>query len=490
MLFTSIEFAAFLTTVFLIYWLVLNRNLQIQNIFLLTAGYFFYGYWDWRFLLLLIAMSLINYAIGLQINRFQNLGVKKFWFISGLIMDIGVLSVFKYFNFFIDSLIDLVSVFGYDISRSTASIVLPIGISFYVFLSLSYIIDIFRDNLKANKNIIEVLLALSFFPIILAGPIQRPISLIPQITRERVFSYNSAVNGLRQILWGLFVKIAVADNFAPETDKIFLNVSDFSGSTILLGALLYTIQIYADFSGYSHIAIGTGRLFGFSLMQNFNYPYFARDISEFWKRWHISLTTWFRDYLFLPIAFALSLKISRQRILYIKTDLFIYIVASLVTWLLTGLWHGANYTFIMWGLLNGILLILYYWHRKPRKLVLKSLGIKYNNKLLAVAEGIMTFTVIVFFWIIFRSDSLSHSWQYISCIFSRSILSFPDFIPKTALVTTGLFIILEFIQKDKQHALQIERINNRSLRWAVYVGLVLIIMFFGGGAEKFIYFQF
>jgi len=361
MLFTSIEFAAFLTTVFLIYWLVLNRNLQIQNIFLLTAGYFFYGYWDWRFLLLLIAMSLINYAIGLQINRFQNLGVKKFWFISGLIMDIGVLSVFKYFNFFIDSLIDLVSVFGYDISRSTASIVLPIGISFYVFLSLSYIIDIFRDNLKANKNIIEVLLALSFFPIILAGPIQRPISLIPQITRERVFSYNSAVNGLRQILWGLFVKIAVADNFAPETDKIFLNVSDFSGSTILLGALLYTIQIYADFSGYSHIAIGTGRLFGFSLMQNFNYPYFARDISEFWKRWHISLTTWFRDYLFLPIAFALSLKISRQRILYIKTDLFIYIVASLVTWLLTGsMARSKLYIYyvglIEWNLIDFILL--------------------------------------------------------------------------------------------------------------------------------------
>lgn len=490
MLFNSIEFAAFLTAVFLVYWLVLNRNLQIQNGFLLIAGYFFYGYWDWRFLLLLVALSLANYAIGMQIHRSKTTGIRKLWFLVGLLINIGVLGVFKYFNFFIDSFVDLVSVFGYHLSRSTTSIVLPVGISFYVFLSLSYIIDIFRDNLKANRNIIEVLLTLSFFPIILAGPIQRPITLLPQITRKRVFNHNAAVDGLRQILWGLFVKIAVADNIAPETDSIFLNIADYSGSTLLLGALLYTIQIYADFSGYSHLAIGTGRLFGFSLMQNFNYPYFARDISEFWKRWHISLTTWFRDYLFLPISFALSSKISRQRILFIKTDLFIYIVASLVAWLLTGLWHGASYTFVSWGFLNGILLILFHWHRKPRKHALKSLKISNNNKALAVAEGTITFIVIVIFWIIFRSDSLSHSWEYIKGIFNWSILTSPDYLPKTALVTTGLFMILEYIQRDKKHALQIERINNRPLRWAVYVGTVLIILFFGGGSQKFIYFQF
>ena len=490
MLFTSIEFAAFLTVVFLVYWLVLNRSLQIQNAFLLIAGYFFYGYWDWRFLMLLFALSLVNYVIGLQINRTHTTGIRKLWFLVGLFINIGVLGVFKYFNFFIDSFVDMVSVFGYHLSRSTTNIILPVGISFYVFLSLSYIIDIFRGNLKANRNIIEVLLTLSFFPIILAGPIQRPMSLLPQITRKRVFNHNSAVDGLRQILWGLFVKIAVADNIAQETDNIFFNIADYSGSTLLLGALLYTIQIYADFSGYSHIAIGTGRLFGFSLMQNFSYPYFARDISEFWKRWHISLTTWFRDYVFLPISFSLSSKISRQRILFIKTDLFIYIVASLVTWLLTGLWHGASNTFVVWGFLNGIFLILFYWHRKPRKQVFKILNISNKNKALAVAEGTLTFIVIVVFWIIFRSDSLSQSLEYITGILTRSLLTFPDYLPKTALVTTGLLIILEFIQRDKQHALQIERINNRPLRWVVYVGTVLIILFFGGGSQNFIYFQF
>lgn len=490
MLFNSIEFAVFLTVVFLIYWLVLDRNLQIQNVFLLIAGYFFYGYWDWRFLLLLIALTLVNYTVGLQIHRAQATATKKIWFTTGLVVDIGALGVFKYFNFFIESLVDLVSVFGYHFSESTASIVLPLGISFYVFLSLSYIIDIYKGNLKANKNIIEVLLTLSFFPIILAGPIQRPRSLLPQISGTRKFNYKTAVDGLRQILWGLFVKIAVADNIAPETDRIFQSNTDYSGSTLLMGALLYTIQIYADFSGYSHIAIGTGRLFGFSLMQNFNYPYFSRDIADFWKRWHISLTTWFRDYLFLPLSFALSSKIRRQRIFLIKTDLFIYILASLVTWLLTGLWHGANYTFVVWGFLNGVLLIIYHWQRKPRKRALKLLNIRNSNKVLIAMEGALTFIIIVFFWIIFRSDSLRHSWEYISGIFTASALSFPDYYPKTALITTGLFLILEYIQRNRQHALQIERINNRPLRWALYAGTVLIILFFGGGAQKFIYFQF
>jgi len=259
-----------------------------------------------------------------------------------------ILGIFKYFNFFINSFIDLAAVIGYDLPESTTKIILPLGISFYTFLSVSYLIEIYRKNLKADRNIFHVLLTLGFFPIILAGPIQRPISLLPQISARREFNYNQAVDGLRQILWGLFVKVVVADNLAVEVDNIFKNVTDAGGSTLFLGIVLYSVQIYADFSGYSNMAIGAAKLFGINLMRNFAYPYFARDITEFWKRWHISLTTWFRDYIFLPLSFNISWKIKTEKVLLIKSDHFIYITAGIVVWFLTGLWHGANYTFIIW----------------------------------------------------------------------------------------------------------------------------------------------
>ena len=490
MLFNSIEFAVFLFVVFIIYWSVADKNLKLQNGFLLLASYFFYGWWDWRFLFLLISLSLCNYIIGLQVGKNKSAGRKTVWFALGLTINIGVLGVFKYYNFFIDSFIDLVSLLGYDLSRSTTKIVLPLGISFYVFLSLSYIIDIFKNNLNPNRNLIEVLLTLGFFPIILAGPIHRPAALLPQIGRKRIFDDKQAVDGLRQILWGLFVKIAVADNLAPETDKIFLNISDYSGSTLLLGSIFYTFQIYADFSGYSHIAIGTGRLFGFSLMNNFNYPYFSRDISEFWKRWHISLTTWFRDYLFLPVSFALSAKINRERVTFIKTDMFIYIVASFITWFLTGLWHGANYTFIVWGLINGFFLIIFQWQKKPRKRYFKLFGINYNSKPLKLAEGLMTFLLVVLTWVIFRSDTIRSSIEYFRSMLSSSLFSVPQVFPKTAVIILLAFILTEYIQRNKRHALQIEGVEYRALRWVIYSGIVLVILLFGGGSQNFIYFQF
>ena len=382
MLFNSIEFAVFLPVVFLVYWFVVNRNLTLQNIFLLMASYTFYAWWDWRFLFLLFAISVFNYYTGIQIDKNESDKIRKRWFIAGLIINIGVLGIFKYFNFFINSFIDLVAVFGYDLSESTTKIILPLGISFYTFLSISYIIEIYRNNLKADRNIINVLLTLGFFPIILAGPIQRPISLLPQISARREFNYNQAVDGLRQILWGLFVKVVVADNLAFEVDNIFKNVSDLAGSTLLLGIVLYSVQIYADFSGYSNMAIGTAKLFGISLMRNFAYPYFARDITEFWKRWHISLTTWFRDYVFLPISFNISWKIKTEKVLLIKSDHFIYIIAGIVVWFLTGLWHGANYTFIIWGLIHAFFLIFYHLQRKSRTKLLKSLAINNDSFLI------------------------------------------------------------------------------------------------------------
>ena len=439
---------------------------------------------------LLILVSIINYLIGIRIDINEENRKRKIWLITGLVINISILGVFKYYNFFVDSFIDLISMAGYDLQGSTVNIVLPLGISFYTFLSLSYLLDIYKKNLTANRNVIEVLLSLSFFPIILAGPIQRPSSLLPQIATKREFNYPRAVDGLRQILWGLFVKIVIADNLAPHVEDIFLNYSDYSGSTLLSGAFFYAIQIYADFSGYSNIAIGTASLFGFSLMRNFDYPYFSRDITEFWKKWHISLTSWFRDYLFLPISFAISWKIKKERVIFIRTDLFIYIVASTITWFLTGLWHGANYTFIVWGMIHGFFLIIYQWQRKPRKKLFKILRISNNNIIVVAIETFITLLIVILAWVVFRSSTIQQSAEYLRGIFSSSLLSFPQVFPKTAILTTIIFILAEFVQRNKKHALQIEKIKYRLLRWGIYFGIVLMILLFGGGNQKFIYFQF
>ncbi|HEY5124075.1 MAG TPA: MBOAT family O-acyltransferase [Ignavibacteria bacterium] len=490
MLFNSIEFAIFLPIVFLLYWFITNKNLKAQNILLLIASYFFYSWWDWRFLFLLILLSISNYLIGIKIEKNDLNKTRKKWLIAGLIINIGILGIFKYYNFFIDSFIASISLIGYNLQKSTTKIVLPIGISFYVFLSLSYIIDIYKKNLKANGKIVEVLLSLIFFPIILAGPIQRPSSLLPQIGEKREFKYDQAVNGLRQILWGLFVKIAIADNLAPYVDDIFLNFSDYSGSTLLTGAIFYTIQIYADFSGYSNIAIGTAKLFGFSIIRNFAYPYFSRDITEFWKRWHISLTTWFRDYLFLPLSFTISWRIKNDRVFFIKTDLFIYLVASIITWFLIGLWHGANYTFIIWGMIHGFFLIIYQWQRKPRKRLFKKVGIDNDHPLVIIIETIITIIIVIIAWVFFRADSIHQAYSYISNIFSPSLFIFPQVSQKKVILITMIFILVEWFQRDKLHVLQIENIKNRIIRWAIYYGIIIIIFYFAGEQQKIFYFQF
>jgi len=490
MLFTKFEFAVFLPVVFLIYWLVLKERLKAQNMFLLFASYVFYGWWDFKLLLLLFSASLFNFVVGLKLEEQAGKRRKKIWLYTGVIVNLGLLGFFKYCNFFIEGFVDLISLFGYHIQGSTLNVILPLGISFYTFLSLSYLLDINKGNLSADKNIVNVLLSLGFFPIILAGPIQRPATLLPQIRSMRRFEYAQVTDGLRQILWGLFVKIAVADNLAPFADEIFADFSGKPGSTLLAGALFYSIQIYADFSGYSHIAIGTARILGFRLIQNFNYPYFSRDITEFWKRWHISLTTWFRDYLFLPVSFSISWKIKREKIVFIKTDLFIYIIASLLTWFLTGLWHGANYTFLVWGLLHGLLMIFYHWQKKPRKRFLKMVNLSNNNMVLSFAEGIFTFIFITLTWVIFRVDSMRSAISYLGGIFSHSLFSSPGDMPIREISIAILFIIIEFFRKEKPHPLQFDMPNRIWIRWSIYTVLILIILFFGGGSQKFIYFQF
>ena len=480
----------FLIFVFFLYWFAFGKNLRLQNYLLLLASYIFYAWWDWRFLFLLLALSLFNYFAGLMIGRNLSGKGKGGWLVAGLIINIGVLGLFKYYNFFIEAFIDLISVIGYELPRSSTSIILPLGISFYTFLSISYLLDIFKENINPDKNLINVLLSLSFFPIILAGPIQRPSLLLPQIRKQRQFNYNLAVDGLRQFLWGLFAKVVIADKLAPLADDIFRNYHEYSGSTLLLGAIFFSVQIYADFAGYSNMAIGTGKLLGFSLMKNFDNPYFARDITDFWKKWHISLTTWFRDYLFLPLSFSLSGKFKKEKTLLLTTDKSIYILASIITWLLTGLWHGANYTFIVWGLINGLLLIIYHFQRKPRKKLLRSVGLSNDNVVIIFFETCITLTIIIIAWIFFKADSLQHAFHYLNNLISASLFSTPEIFPKKTMLLLGVFFLAEWLQRDREHALQINNIRLSGVRWALYCMVLFLVMSAQGNQQQFIYFQF
>jgi alginate O-acetyltransferase complex protein AlgI len=495
MLFTSITFAIFLLLVFILYWFVFNRNVKVQNLFLVISSYIFYGWWDWRFVFLLFFISVSNYLIAVQIQNKDQKSHRKIFFIAGLIINTGTLVIFKYFNFFIDGLTNLISLFGFNVNLLTLNIILPIGISFYIFLSLSYIIDVYQHKFTAVRNFFDALLTFSFFPIILAGPIQRPISLLPQIQNRRMFNYAQATDGLRQILWGVFMKVVISDKCAFYVNTIFPDSSTYSGSTLLLGVFLFTVQIYADFAGYSNIAIGLGKLLGFNIMQNFNYPYFSRDIREFWKRWNISLTTWFRDYVFLPIAYSVSRSIKSDRFYSIKTEFIIYTIGISVTWILTGLWHGAKTTFIIWGLLQGFYLVINHITSKRRKRMLKKLNIRNDNIILRVVETLTTFIIIMFSWIFFRAENIGIALAYISEIFSGSVLTIPEFSklrnPFALLFIIVVFFIIEWIGRKRQFPIANLGLKwPKIVRWVFYYGIIMAIIYFAGSEQKFIYFQF
>lgn len=509
MIFASIEFGLYIIIVFIIYWFVARRNTTLQNAFLLAAGYVFYAWWDWRFLFLLIGVSTFNYLIGRGIDNYpaaeeeelidakaaRQSRNRKLLLIIGVIANVLVLGVFKYYNFFIDSFIQMVAATGYDLPRSTTRFVLPVGISFYTFLSLSYIIDIYRETIKAEKSLMNVLLTLSFFPIIFAGPIQRPSTLLPQIKMARVFTYDRVVDGMRQFLWGAFAKLVLADQLAPFVADFFGNETYYSGSTLAMGLVFFGIQLYADFSGYSNMAIGIGSILGFRLMQNFNYPYFGRDITDYWKRWHISLTSWFRDYFFMPLSFTISYHTKSKKVLFIRTDLFVFIVASLITWMLTGLWHGANFTFMYWGLINGVLLVIYYLQRKPRKELFRKYGINNNNTALVIFERFFNLGVILLGLVFFRAENLSHALSFFTEMFDASLFTIPQFIGiKRAMLTTLLCIIFFIIEwKGRANLYPLEKMTLpwvKPVRYAFYYVIILVIFLFGGAHQQFIYFQF
>lgn len=482
MFFNSVNFALFLPIVFILYWFASKGDLRKQNVLLLVASYFFYACWDWRFLFLLIFSTLLDYFTGIKIHDATNQRRKMFWLWLSICVNIGFLGVFKYYNFFVTSFSDGLSLLGIKSNFGTLQVILPVGISFYTFHGLSYVIDIYKNRIKPEGNFIDYSVFVSFFPLLVAGPIERATHLLPQIQKNREFDYSKAVDGLRQILWGLFKKIVIADNCAEFANTIFNNSADYSGSTLVLGAIFFTFQIYCDFSGYSDIALGTARLFGIDLLRNFAFPYFSRDIAEFWRRWHISLSSWFRDYLYIPLGGS-------------KGGIWMKIRNTLIIFLVSGFWHGANWTFIIWGLLNAIYImpsIILNKNRNHLDIVAKGKYFPTAKEFLSIG---ITFCLTVFAWIFFRANNMTHAISYISTIFSRSLFTMPFFnrigssVPIIFLII--LFIIIEWLGREQQHAMAHIAIKwNNSIRWAVYYIIILTIYYFSGSEQQFIYFQF
>jgi len=478
MLFNSIDFAIFLPVVFILYWFVCAKRLNLQNILLVGASYFFYALWDWRFLSLIVFSTFLDFIVGILLEKERKEGKRKLYLFISVAVNLGFLGFFKYYNFFLENFIEVFSWFGMSLRASSLQIILPVGISFYTFQTMSYTIDVYRKNLKPTKNIIAFAAFVSFFPQLVAGPIERATQLLPQFYIKRKFDKEKAISGLRQILWGLFKKVVIADNCAFYANEIFNNYSDYSGSTLVLGAVFFTFQIYCDFSGYSDIAIGTSRLFGFNLTKNFAYPYFSRDIGEFWRRWHISLSTWFRDYLYIPLGGSRGGVWSK-----IRNTFIIFIVS--------GFWHGANWTFVFWGALNAIYflpLLLRENNRRNMGIVASETSLPSFKELIQI---LFTFSLSVIAWIFFRSDSLMDSFGYLRGLFDSNLFSIPDVFPKRVIVFILVMIALEWWGRREEFAL--EKLHQRMkpyARWVFYYSLLFSILWLGGEEQEFIYFQF
>ena len=489
MLFNSIEFLLFLPLVFFLYWFAFKR-LRWQNLFVLIASYIFYGWWDWRFLLLIALTSFCSYASGILLERNEDSRkIQRIINASNIVLNLTVLGIFKYFNFFVDNLDALFRVFGLQLDWVTINIVLPVGISFYTFQALSYTIDVYHHKIKATHDPIEFFAFISFFPQLVAGPIERATNLLPQFQKERSFNYEKAVDGCRQMLWGFFKKMVIADNCALIVNEVWGGqFLDKPGFMLLIGAVLFTFQIYCDFSGYSDIAIGCACLFGFNLMRNFNFPYFSRSIPEFWRRWHISLTTWFTDYIYIPLGGSRCVKWKVIRNIFI-------------VWGISGLWHGANWTFVCWGLYHAFLLSIYYLlgiNTKQKNIVAYGKIFPSTSEFLKMG---LTFMLAVIGWVIFRAESIKDAFSYLSQMFSTSIFDVTGSLSGlkgfrlSVIVPAILFLLVaEWIHRDRQHALQLAGNNfltrNIVARYVLYMTLIMVILVFGGTQSEFIYFQF
>lgn len=478
MLFNSIEFAIFLPIVFLLYWFVFNRNLRQQNLFVVVASYVFYGWWDWRFLLLIAFTSLCSYGSGLLIAKFRETPrIAKAVNVVNIVVNLLILGLFKYYDFFVTSFADLF--LGEKTDGLLIKVILPVGISFYTFQALSYSIDVYRGKMEPTRDVIQFFAYVSFFPQLVAGPIERATNLLPQFAKPRTFDYETGVDGMRQILWGLFKKMVVADNCAVYVDQVFSTYQTQTGSTLLLAAILFAFQIYGDFSGYSDIAIGTAKLFGIKLMRNFNVPYFSRDIAEFWRRWHISLTTWFRDYVYIPMG---GSRCSKAKI----------VRNTFVIFLLSGFWHGANWTFIAWGAYHALLflpLILMGKNRKYRDTVAEG---RLFPSLKELGQMLLTFFLVVVGWIVFRAESIEEASRIIMSLFSSSLFTMPFLYVGTKKCVASIFVLIlvEWLFRKRDHCLQF---YDECPKWLPVISSILVILAileYAAHSQSFMYFQF
>ena len=475
MLFNSFEFLVFLPVVFALYWFVFKGR-KPQNLLIVIASYVFYGWWDWKFLFLIAFTSFCSFLSGKFIAKNEDNPKKQKWIsAANIIVNLSVLGVFKYYNFFAESLAGLLSIFGFQADFATLNVILPVGISFYTFQALSYSIDVYKGKIKATDDIVEFFAYISFFPQLVAGPIERATNLLPQFQKDRNFDYAKAVDGCRQMLWGFFKKLVVADKCAMVVNTNWTDYQQLPSVTLVILAVLFSFQIYCDFSGYSDIAIGCARLFGFDLKQNFNFPYFSRSIPEFWRRWHISLTTWFRDYIYFPLG---GSRCNKWKII---RNVFI-------VWAVSGLWHGANWTFVCWGLYHAALLAVYN---------LLSINTKYKepvtlNNVKSIFQVGLTFVLAVIGWIIFRAENIEQAVDYFRHVFTNKLFDFES-LPKMGLLCCGLLLFLEYIQRGKAHVLMFDDykiFKSKVVRYAAYLFVVLMILTFHGSSQTFIYFQF
>lgn len=481
MLFNSISFLVFFLIVFIVYWFVLNKKTKLQNILLLVSSYVFYGWWDWRFLSLIFISSLSDYIIGLKLGASNKLAKRKMWVTLSVIINLSILAFFKYYNFFVDNFIELFSLLGISLKAQTLNIILPVGISFYTFQTMSYTLDIYREQLKPTKDFVSFFAFVSFFPQLVAGPIERASNLLSQFYAPREFSFEKSAIAMRQILWGLFQKIVVADNCGILVDRIFESYQHQSGLTLIFGGILFSVQIYGDFAGYSNIAIGVSRLLGFQLMNNFHAPFFSQNITEIWRRWHISLSTWLRDYLYTPIAIK-----TRN---WGKMGL---VFSTMVTFLLCGLWHGANWTYVLFGFFHGLALSYEILTKKTRKKWKK----KISKSIYVPLSILITFLYWTFTHIIFRSTNSTEAFNYLKSMFFNNFISIEKFrwpeIRTASIIIVLFFILIDFWGRKNQFALEtLGNKWNKAFRYIFYSFLVfLIIMLYQTNSNPFIYFQF
>lgn len=471
MLFTSIEFMVFLPVAFALYW-VLRRQVRWQNLLLVAASYLFYGWWDWRFLLLIAFTTACSYASGLMIkpegSRRRNLAVM--WTNIGL--NLGILGLFKYYDFFASELARLLGCSGDSVMLN---LILPVGISFYTFQALSYSIDVYRGKIAPTKDAVAFFAYVSFFPQLVAGPIERATNLLPQFLRERKFDYAMAVDGVRQMLWGFFKKVVVADNCAVFVDKVWGDIGAYGGPDLAVAAALFSIQIYCDFSGYSDIAIGCAKLFGIKLMRNFNVPYFSRDIAEFWRRWHISLTTWFRDYVYIPLG---GSRVAKWKV--VRNTFIIFLVS--------GLWHGANWTFILWGAFHALLFLPLILMGKNRKYTDIVAADRWLPSIKELGQMLLTFVLAALGWILFRSQSIGEAIDFYTSLFTGGLSGAN--LPMRTIVFVAIMLLVEWLQRKREHGLDMSGVRSGVIRYVFYVCVLAFIFVFGVFNETFIYFQF